>query len=299
QGLSHLVRERRPELIVVHGDRVETLAGAIVGALNNVLVAHVEGGELSGTVDELIRHSVSKLAHVHFVANDEAARRLCQMGERPESIWVVGSPDIDAMLGPDLPDIEEVRHHYAIPFEDYGILLYHPVTTEVEHLERRAAKLVDAILESGRSFVVISPNNDLGSDAITTELRRLNDAARFRHLPSLRFEAFLTLLREASGIVGNSSAGIREAPVFGVPTINLGSRQSNRFRHASILDVSEEDPSLVKHLRDLGGRYPASNHFGDGRSADLFMEALASERFWQTPRQKQFLDQPNGSPAAR
>jgi UDP-N-acetylglucosamine 2-epimerase (hydrolysing) len=292
QGLSHLVRERRPDLIVVHGDRVETLAGAIVGALNNTLVAHVEGGELSGTVDELIRHSVTKLAHAHFVANDEAAGRLAQMGERPESVWVVGSPDIDVMLGSDLPELSEVREHYDIPFEDYGILLYHPVTTEVEHVERRARHVVDAVLASGRSFVVISPNNDLGSDQIMSEYRRLADPARFRHLPSMRFEAFLTLLRNAAAIVGNSSAGIREAPVYGVQTINLGSRQSNRFRHASIVDISEDDPALAAHLREMGGRYPSSNHFGDGRSADLFMDALSSERFWRTPRQKQFLDQP-------
>lgn len=289
-GLSHLVRERRPDLLVVHGDRVETLAGAIVGALNNTLVAHVEGGELSGTIDELIRHSVSKLAHAHFVANAEAAGRLAQMGERAESVWVIGSPDIDVMLGPDLPTIEEVRERYRIPFNDYGILLYHPVTTEVGDLERRATRLVDAILASGRNFVVVSPNNDLGSDLITTQLRRLHDPSRFRHLPSLRFEFFLTLLREAAAIVGNSSAGIREAPVYGVQTINLGSRQSNRFRHASILDISEEDPELVRHLREMGGEWETSTHFGDGRSAELFMEALGSERFWQTPRQKQFLD---------
>jgi len=298
-GLSHLMRERKPDLLVVHGDRVETLAGAIVGALNNTLVAHVEGGELSGTVDELIRHSVSKLAHAHFVANTEAAGRLAQMGERAESVWVVGSPDIDVMLGSDLPAIQEVRAHYRIPFDDYGILLYHPVTTEVAHQERRARKLVDAMLESGRSFVVVSPNNDLGSDIIMSQLRRLDDDSRFRHLPSLRFEAFLTLLRESAAIVGNSSAGIREAPVYGVQTINLGSRQSNRFRHASITDMSEEDPRLADCLRDMGGRFETSTHFGDGRSAELFMDALASEQFWQTPRQKQFLDLPAIEQATR
>lgn len=292
-GLSHLVREREPDLIVVHGDRVEALAGAIVGALNNVLVAHVEGGELSGTVDELIRHAVSKLAHAHFVANWEAAARLVQIGERPESVMVIGSPDIDVMLGPDLPGIHEVLDHYEIPFRDYHILLYHPVTTELAQLPERVDSLFDAVLASGRNYVVISPNNDHGADVVVRGARRLSDASRFRHLPSLRFEAFLTLLRHASAIVGNSSAGIREAPVYGVQTINVGSRQSNRFQHTSILDLDEQHPSLATVLRDAGERYPPNHHFGEGRSAELFIKSLLDPEFWAIPRQKRFVDTPS------
>ena len=292
-GLSHLVRERAPDLIVVHGDRVEALAGAIVGALNNVLVAHVEGGELSGTVDELIRHSVSKLAHAHFVANWEAAARLVQIGERPESVMVIGSPDIDVMLGADLPDLESVLSHYEIPFSDFHILLYHPVTTELEQLPERVDRLVDAVLASGRNYVVISPNNDHGADVIVRGARRLADPSRFRHIPSLRFEAFLTLLKHAGAIVGNSSAGIREAPVYGVQTINLGSRQSNRFQHASILNLDEGHPSLAAVLRKAGERYAPNHHFGEGRSADLFMRALLDPEFWSIPRQKRFVDTPS------
>lgn len=297
-GLSHFVREHRPELIVVHGDRVEALAGAIVGALNNVLVAHVEGGELSGTVDELIRHAVSKLAHAHFVANDEAAGRLLQMGERPDSVFVIGSPDIDVMLGDDLPTLDEVLAHYEIPFRDYEILLYHPVTTDLDTLGERVARLVDAVLASGRNFVVISPNNDHGAETIVRELRRLADPSRFRHLPSLRFEAFLTLLRHSRAIIGNSSAGIREAPVYGVQTINLGSRQSNRFQHESILDLDERDASLPAVLREAGKRYAPCHHFGDGRSAERFLDVLQSSAFWEIPRQKAFVDG-HGTPSLR
>ncbi|MDD3118286.1 MAG: UDP-N-acetylglucosamine 2-epimerase, partial [Victivallales bacterium] len=134
-GLGHYIREFRPDMIVVHGDRVETLAGAIVGALNNILVAHIEGGEISGTVDELLRHSVSKLAHIHFVANAEARRRLIQMGEEPDHIFVIGSPDIDLVLGDQLPELDAARRYYDIPFERYGIFCYHPVTTEVGRLQ--------------------------------------------------------------------------------------------------------------------------------------------------------------------
>jgi hypothetical protein len=152
QGIGHYLRESRPDLLVVHGDRVEALAGAIAGSFNNVLVAHIEGGELSGTIDELVRHAVSKLSHLHFVANAEARQRLVQMGETEESIFVVGSPDVDVMLSGRLPDIDEVRIRYEIPFDDYFILLYHPVTTELGRTADHARNVVDAALESGHEF---------------------------------------------------------------------------------------------------------------------------------------------------
>src|SRR5205085_11819583 len=109
EGLSFYVKDCNPDMIVIHGDRVEALAGAIVGSLNNILVAHIEGGEVSGTIDELIRHAVSKLSHAHFVANDEARERLLQMGERDDSVFIIGSPDMDAMSSETLPSFEEVQ----------------------------------------------------------------------------------------------------------------------------------------------------------------------------------------------
>ena len=138
-GLGLHVRESQPDLLVVHGDRIEPLAGAIVGALNNIRVAHVEGGEVSGTVDELLRHAITKLSHIHFVANEEAAMRLRQMGEAADSIFVIGSPDTDIMFSETLPTLAEVMRHYEVPFEKYGIVLYHPVTTEPgAHTAKRA-----------------------------------------------------------------------------------------------------------------------------------------------------------------
>jgi len=298
RGLAHFVREFPPDLLVVHGDRIETLAGAMVGALNNILVAHVEGGELSGTVDELIRHAVSKLAHLHFVANDEAKGRLLQMGEHPEAVYAIGSPDVDVMLSQALPDLDEVRVHYDIPFADYGILIYHPVTTELGLIARRAQDVVEAIIRSGRDFIVIHPNNDPGRDLIMLALQRLQGDPHIRFLPSMRFEAFLVLLRHADVIVGNSSAGIREAPVFGVPTINLGSRQLNRFRYQSITNLPEEAEAILAALSHLPGRFPATDHFGDGRSAERFIAALRDPALWATSPQKQFRDDTRGGPGA-
>src|SRR5262245_44712162 len=153
QGLAHYLREFPPDLLVVHGDRTEALAGAVVGAINNILVAHVEGGEISGTVDELIRHAVTKLSHLHFVSNKEARRRLVQMGELEESIFVIGSPDIDVMLSDKLPSLTEVKDWYEIRFQDYALFLYHPVTTELKLIKQRIHAALDGLEASGLDYV--------------------------------------------------------------------------------------------------------------------------------------------------
>ncbi len=290
QGLGHYVREFPPDLLVVHGDRVETLAGAIVGSLGGTLVAHVEGGEVSGTVDELLRHAVTKLSHLHFVANGEARSRLVQMGEAPSAVLVIGSPDIDVMLSGSLPSLADVRDHYEIPYERYCIVMYHPVTTELPVIKEHAAVLARALSRSGRNLVVIHPNNDTGSETVMSALGTLREPAHARFIPSMRFEYFLTLLRHADAIVGNSSAGVREAPVYGVPTVNVGSRQLNRHRSPSIVDVPEDEQTLVDALATLPAHSPPSSHFGDGNSAARFLEALRSPALWTQPRQKQFRD---------
>jgi len=289
-GLGSYVREFTPDLLVVHGDRIETLAGAIVGSLNNILVAHIEGGEVSGTVDELIRHAVSKLSHIHFVANDEAKRRLIQMGETPESIYIIGSPDIDVMLSDELPPLEMVTARYDIPFDSYGVFIYHPVTTETERLDEHINAVVEALTELGRNFVVIHPNNDFGSATIRRAIEQLADNPHFVLRPSMRFEYFLTLLKCADVIVGNSSAGIREAPVYGVPTVNIGSRQQNRYHGVSVLNVPDQKDEILQALRNLPNKSEPSFHFGSGNAADLFSEALKTTEFWHIPRQKLFRD---------
>ena len=292
KGLSHFVHQAPPDLIVVHGDRVEALAGAIVGALRNILVVHIEGGEISGTVDELIRHSVSKLAHLHFVANEEASTRLRQMGENPESIFVIGSPDMDVMVSPDLPTLETVCDYYDIAFDAYSVAIFHPVTTELPQMPHHAAAFVDALLESQRNYVVVFPNNDTGTEFIQAEYKRLMNHPRFRVFRSLRFEYFLTLLKNTRFIIGNSSAGIREANFYGRPAVNVGSRQSGRFQNAGIIDVGYAKDDILQGIVAVEGveAVPATTHFGDGNSRARFLEVLDGEGFWERTRQKQFVD---------
>jgi UDP-N-acetylglucosamine 2-epimerase (hydrolysing) len=292
EGLSSYCQSVEPDMIIVHGDRVETLAGAIVGSLNNILVAHIEGGELSGTVDELIRHSVSKLSHIHFVSNEQAKKRLMQMGEIGSSIYTIGSPDIDIMFSDNLPALEEAKKYYGIAFDQYALAMFHPVTTEAAEMETYANDFVAALLNDRHNYVVIFPNNDLGSRFIIDAYKKLQNDKRFRIFPSLRFEYFLTLLKYSRFIIGNSSAGIREAPYYGIPIINIGTRQQNRSVHADIINVEYNRDSIDKALASIDTHQTSTElaDFGHGNSAHLFLESLCSQSIWELNHQKQFRD---------
>jgi UDP-N-acetylglucosamine 2-epimerase (hydrolysing) len=294
-GFSQYVRLITPDMIVVHGDRSEALAGAIVGSLNNVLVAHIEGGELSGTVDGLIRHSVSKMSHLHFVSNEEARRRLVQLGEDPNAVYVIGSPDIDIMNSPDLPSLAEVKAHYEIDFDQYGILAFHPVTTSLATLQRDVRELREAVLASGENWVAIYPNNDEGSNIILAEYETtFRGHPNVRMFPSLRFEAALVLLRHARVVVGNSSMGIREAPFYGTPTVNVGPRQEGRTQNPQIINVAAEQSQVLAAIR-LATSRPALRpvrEWGHGDSDKRFRRLLERPELWQTPVQKSFRDIP-------
>lgn len=290
-GFSDYVKETQPDMIVVHGDRVEALAGAIVGSLNNILVSHIEGGEVSGTIDELIRHAVSKMSHLHFVANQDAKKRLMQLGERDGSIHVIGSPDLDIMASSDLPSLAEVRRRYDIPFESYAVLLYHPVTTELDSIEQHASNLVEALLRSGKSYVVIYPNNDHGSNSILRAYERFDGNEAFRVFPSMRFEYFLSLMKYSDFVIGNSSAGIREAPFYAIPSIDIGSRQRNRARSSSVLHSGTSLDDILAAMQRLPEAAVSSPHaFGSGNSAEQFVDALSSDAVWNESSQKYFVD---------
>ena len=292
EGLSRYIHENRPDMLVIHGDRVEALAGSIVGALNNILVAHIEGGEVSGTIDESIRHAVSKMSHLHFVANDDARTRLVQLGEDVENIFVIGSPDIDIMLSGMLPSLADVQSRYQIEFDKYAIVLFHPVTTEVDLHSDQVRCFVDALIKSDRNYVVIYPNNDEGCEVIHQEYRRLQSNNNFRIFPSLRFEWFLCLLKHSEFIIGNSSAGVREAPVYAVPSIDIGTRQQNRFLYDTITHADFTVESILSAIDEAlnSDKTEPSMHFGIGNSAQLFHDVLCSEAVWMTSKQKVFRD---------
>lgn len=292
-SLSLYIETLQPDIVVVHGDRIEALAGAIVGALNNISVVHIEGGELSGTIDDSLRHAITKLSHIHLVANSEAKKRVMQLGEPKQQIYVVGSADIDSMLYASLPTLAETVSHYDIPFLEYGIVLFHPVTTEYNTMKKQAEILVEALLKSEHNYIVIYPNNDLGSHFIIDAYNQLQ-GERFRIFPSIRFEYFLTLLKHAQFIIGNSSAGIREAGIYDIKTIDIGTRQHRRYNvdnDAHIFHVDSDVEQILEAIRQpYKGTDSFVNKFGNGDSCEHWSKLLDSNHFWQTAFQKRFVD---------
>lgn len=291
--LSGYVENIKPDMIIVHGDRIEALAGAVVGALHNILVAHIEGGEISGTIDESIRHAVSKFSHLHFVCNEEAKKRLIQLGENKEQIYVIGSPDIDVMLSSNLPAIDYVKNHYNIPYNKYAILMYHSVTTEYYKLGINIKTVVDAVIASKKNYVVVYPNNDLGFEIILNEYQRFNKIDRFKIFPSLRFEYFLTLLKYAEFIIGNSSAGVREAGIYGLSAIDVGTRQSGRYdlkTTKNVQHVTENAKDILNAINNVNFYRMKEYLFGAGNSTEKFYSIMSSIDFSKISIQKKFVD---------
>ncbi len=292
-GFSDIVNFIKPDLIVVHGDRVEALAASCVGMFNSVLVAHIEGGEVSGTTDEIVRHAVTKISHIHFASNEDARKRLLQLGERPETVHVIGSPDIDVMDSDDLPTLQEARDRYGLPEKPFAIAMMHPWTQDRTEIVFEVAELTRwMIATNSMEFILIQPNNDPGSDIIR---QRFDVCGEFGHIhvfPSIRFEYFLVLLRSAQFMIGNSSAGVREAPYYGVPTINIGPRQMNRAVSPTVINVDTLDQTILRNVALEACSILRRPHkkFGDGGSARRFGAIVRSNDFWNTSTAKQFVD---------
>lgn len=290
-GFSAFVQTQKPDLVVIHGDRVEALAAALVCATNYIRSAHIEGGEVSGTIDEIYRHCNSKLCSYHFVSSDDAARRVMALGEDDSAIHVIGSPELDFHARPSGVTIQDVLARYEIPFEDFGICVFHPVTSEADTMGAQAHAFFGSLRAFKRPFVVIAPNNDPGSRDIFAEIEAL-DPAQFRVLPSMRFAHFSELMKHAACMVGNSSAGVREAPFIGVPSLDIGTRQNNRGKAASIHFADADDAAkIADFLENNWGKTRARDTaFGSGSAAERFAAILQDDAFWSGSLQKTFHD---------
>jgi UDP-N-acetylglucosamine 2-epimerase (hydrolysing) len=290
-GFSDFVREQKPDLVVIHGDRVEALSCALVCATNYIRSAHIEGGEVSGTIDEIYRHCNSKLASHHFVSSADAGRRVQALGEDGSNVHVIGSPELDFHAGASGVTLDEVKSRYAIPFDDFGICTFHPVTSEAATMAQQAQDLFGALEASRRNFVVIAPNNDPGSAGIFDAIDTL-PTDRFRVLPSMRFAHFSELMKNAACMVGNSSAGVREAPFLGLSSLDVGTRQTDRAKAPSVHFADASDSGkIATFLQDhWAEHHPRDDSFGAGAAATRFVATLQSESFWKGDLQKRFRD---------
>ena len=268
----------RPDVVLVLGDRGEMLAAAIAAIHLNIPVAHIHGGERSGTVDEPVRHAISKLSHLHLVATQESADRLVRMGEAAERISVVGAPGLDGIVSSAKIGKSELYARHGLDVEQpLALLLYHPVLQEAGSAGASGSAILDALVESGLQVLALLPNSDAGSDQIRTALQERTTSGQIALVSHLPREEYLSFLRWADVLVGNSSSGIIEAATFGIPVVNVGSRQNMRQRNANVVDV-DTDTHLVRQaiaaaLRS--GRCRAENVYGDGRAGERIAALLA------------------------
>ena len=231
------------------------------------------------------------------MANEEAKKRTMQLGETPDSIYVIGSPDLDLMNPESLPSLEEVKEWYQIKYEKYAISMLHPVTTEYNIVPTIAKDYFEALKESEKNYIAIYPNNDLGSEYIVREIEKLEAGGKFRVFRSIRFEYFLRLLYDCEFIIGNSSAGIREAPYYRKKTINVGTRQNNRASIGSIVNCNYSKGNILESIKEvsmnkseIGIDKEETSNFGDGKSASKFIEIIKEIIEKPPEQQKVFQD---------
>ena len=288
---SKVIKKIKPDLIVVHGDRVEAMACALTGSLNHILRGHVEGGEVSGTIDDTIRHALTKLSHIHFVGTHKAKARILRMGELKKSIFKIGSPDSDFLLKKSHADIEFVKKRYGIKFNKYALLLWHPVTSQVKDLKKETLKIIEFLEQYPRNFIIIYPNNDPGNKIILQCYKKILRNRKFKIIESMRFEYFISLLKNAEFIVGNSSSALYEAPTLGVPAINLGDRQRNRLDTQLVKNLRVKDLT-IEYVQDFLNKYKRKkiSYYGSGNSDKKFIRVISKKSFWDISTQKFFSD---------
>ena len=280
----------QPDIVVSVGDRFETIATAIAAAYMNIVVAHTMGGEVSGTIDESIRHSVTKLAHLHFPANQSAADRIIRMGENPSTVHVVGCPRIDLVA--ELTNNNEFSlDENWLQNEGVGgaldlnqpflLAIQHPVTTEYGQGEQQISETLMALHELKMPTIMLWPNVDAGSDDVSRGIRKFRETHHPEHIrfyKNFPVETFIRLMSKASCLVGNSSAFIRESAFLGTPAVNIGTRQKGRDRSGNVVDTKHDKKLVIDAVKHQisHGSYPSDHLYGDGNAGLRIAEKLAT-----------------------
>lgn len=304
--LPSVFERLQPDVVVTNADRYETLATAIAASSMNIPLAHTLGGEITGTIDEHVRHAVTKLSHLHFAAHAAAARRIVQMGEDPKSVFCVGNPSLDlvASLDKKLDTVSFWKRYggTGAPVDlekPFLVCVQHPVTTEYGQNYKNMMQTLEALHELQIPTILLWPNNDAGSDEVSKAIRAFRESRHPSHMHFFRIlavEDFIRLLANARCIVGNSSAGIMEAGFLGTPAVNVGTRQAGRERGANVIDVGYSKEELVRAVRSAmaRGQLPRDTLFGDGHAAERIVKILAEANIGI---QKRFMEW-KGSPTA-
>ncbi|MBL0219322.1 MAG: UDP-N-acetylglucosamine 2-epimerase (hydrolyzing) [Myxococcales bacterium] len=281
----------RPDVVLTVGDRFETMATALSAAYMNIPIAHTMGGEVSGTIDESIRHAVTKFAHIHFPASDDARARIIRLGEREQDVYLVGCPRIDSVAATLAQDeSSELGAMFELGVGDaidlarpFLLVSQHPVTTEYGEGLQQITSTLEAVRTTGLQAIVLWPNADAGSDDIARGIRKWREQGRaknmhfFKNLPT---STYIRLMGRTTCLVGNSSSGVREGAFIGTPVVNVGSRQDGRRRGRNVIDVPHETAAITTALQTQieHGRYPTDPIYGDGNAGERIAAVLATKR---------------------
>jgi UDP-hydrolysing UDP-N-acetyl-D-glucosamine 2-epimerase len=241
--LSNIIEKLKPDIILTGFDIGANFAATIIGAHMNIVVAHIEGGELSGTIDESIRHATSKFAHIHFTSNSNATNRLKKMGENSKYIFTVGNTSLDGIKNIKKIQKSKLEKIYRIDLsKKFIIILQHTVTSEINSVEKNFLKTIEVIKEINIPSIVILGNSDAGSKKIVKLLKN----SQIKEYSNVPYVDYINLLQHSAALIGNSSSGIIEAPFLHIPTINIGTRQEGRLRSESVIDV-EYNKNKIKN----------------------------------------------------
>ena len=279
----------KPDVVISVGDRFETMSTAIAAAYMNIPLAHTMGGEISGTIDESIRHAVTKLAHIHFPANEPAAERIIRMGEHPDCVFSVGCPRIDlvaeiAHATGGIPHVEWLTREGVgadiDPAKPFLLVNQHPVTTEYGHGKEQIRETLEALDELKMPTMMLWPNVDAGSEDIASGMRTFREKRKpeyIRFYKNFPIETYIRLMLSCACVVGNSSAPIREGAFLGVPAVNIGTRQMGRDRGPNVIDAGYDRREIAAAIRRqlAHGRYPSDHLYGDGKAGGRIADLLA------------------------
>jgi len=286
-----------PDIVIARADRFEVLSAAMAAAMMNIPIAHIEGGDVSGTIDESVRHAITKLAHMHFTTNEAAKGRVLRMGEDPRYVFNFGSPDIEVVTHfKDVPINHEVHKTGSGTVFDvkneYVIVMYHPVTSEVGKLGGYTKELLSAVHRSGLQAIWFWPNFDAGADEIARELRVFNDRVDDHRIHFMRYLApqdFIGLLAKAKCVIGNSSAGLKECSYLGVPVVNVGSRQHKRLQAENVRHSGNGQEELLRAIQEQVrvGAYTSSHLYAGEKTSERIAHQVATAELYT---QKNFVD---------
>jgi GDP/UDP-N,N'-diacetylbacillosamine 2-epimerase (hydrolysing) len=287
QGLVQTVAKVKPNLLLVLGDREESMTTALVGAYMNIPVAHVAGGDrVIGNVDDHVRHAVTKLAHLHFVTNEESAARIIKLGEQPFRVFNVGNPGLDRLL--EVPELSCSKLSSRLGFsivegEPFVMLIQHVISTEIEQAYDQMKTTLEAVSDLRVKTVLSYPNSDAGGQQMIRAIREYESLPFLYTAKNIPRLEFVNLMRRAACLLGNSSAGILEAPLLKLPVVNVGNRQRGRLHAENVEFVIHDKILIVEALRraifDSGYRKSVSacsNPYGDGKSSARIAEILAT-----------------------